>query len=192
MSAARLEPAEFEALYRAREDPWDFATSTYEARKYDRTLAALGERRFARVLEAGCSIGVFTALLASRCERLLAVDAAPTAVARARERCDGVPGVSVMCRTLPDELPAGPFDLLVTAELLYYWSAELLLGALPALEATIAPGGAWLLVHWRPPTRTYPLRGDEVHELVLEHTTLRPTDSHVERRFRLDLLERPR
>lgn len=187
----RLDPADFEALYREREDPWEFATSAYEAGKYARTLEALGERRFARALEVGCSIGVFSEMLAPRCERLLALDAAPTAVRRARERLAGVAGVRVECRTLPEELPAGEFDLLVTSEVLYYWSAALLERSLPALEGTVAPGGLWLLVHWRPPTRTYPLRGDEAHELVLEHTGLRNVYDYVERRFRIDVLERP-
>ena len=50
--------AYFEALYAADEDPWDFTTSAYERAKYDRTVAALGDRRFARGLEVGCSIGV--------------------------------------------------------------------------------------------------------------------------------------
>lgn len=188
----RLDPAGFEALYREHEDPWQFATSPYETRKYARTLDALGERHFARALEVGCSIGVFSEMLAARCESLLALDAAPTAVRRAGERLAGVPGVRVERRTLPEELPVGKFDLLVTSEVLYYWSAALLEQSLPALEAAVAPGGLWLLVHWRPPTRTYPLRGDEAHELVLEHTVLRHVHDYVEQRFRIDVLERSR
>ena len=34
------------------------------------------------------------------------------------------------------------------------------------LSARLAPGGSLLAVHWRPQTRTYPLQGDEVHELL--------------------------
>ena len=66
----------FEARYAADPDPWDFEGSAYERAKYERTLAALGERRYASAFEAGCSIGVFTAMLADRCDELLAVDIA--------------------------------------------------------------------------------------------------------------------
>ena len=76
----------FEARYAADPDPWDFETSAYEHDKYERTLAALGDRRYARAFEAGCSIGVFTAMLAERCDALLAVDIAQAAVDAARER----------------------------------------------------------------------------------------------------------
>jgi SAM-dependent methyltransferase len=70
---------------------------------------------------------------------------------------------------LPEELPAGPFDLIVCSEVLYYWSRDLLLAALPPMVAALAPGGSLLAVHWRPGTRTYPLLGDEVHDLLAEH-----------------------
>ena len=81
----RLRAAYFEELYARDPDPWDFATSEYEAAKYDATIAALAPR-YASALEVGCSIGVLTARLAERCERLLAIDVAEGALAHARER----------------------------------------------------------------------------------------------------------
>ena len=81
-----VDPATFERMYREDEDPWGFGTSAYEAAKYDRTIAALGDRRFHRALELGCSIGVLTARLAERCDELIALDTSATAVERARER----------------------------------------------------------------------------------------------------------
>jgi len=81
-----MKPAWFEALYASDPDPWRFATSDYEATKYDNTLAALGERRFAAGFEVGCSIGVLTARIALRCDRLLAVDVAAAALERDRLR----------------------------------------------------------------------------------------------------------
>ena len=41
---ASMSPAWFEALYASDPDPWRFATSPYEAAKYDDTLASLGDR----------------------------------------------------------------------------------------------------------------------------------------------------
>jgi Nodulation protein S (NodS) len=74
----RLGREYFEELYAESNDPWNFETSVYERNKYGRTLQVLGERRFERALEAGASIGVFTEMLAGRCDELLAVDVGET------------------------------------------------------------------------------------------------------------------
>ena len=86
MRRERLDRDYFENLYAQFADPWGFETSEYERRKYERTLRVLGERRFHRGFEAGSSIGVFTAMLAARCEELLAVDTSERAVEIARRR----------------------------------------------------------------------------------------------------------
>jgi SAM-dependent methyltransferase len=190
--SGRLEPAYFERLYAERDDPWDFATSPYERSKYARTLAACGPGPFGRTLEIGCSIGVFTAMLAPRCRRLLAVDCSERAVARARRRLGGAPGVTVERRTLPEERPRGDFDLVVCSEVLYYWSEPVLLTALGWLRGALRPEGRMVAVHWRPATRTYPLQGGRVHELLLrERGGLRHAVSEVHPRYLLDVLERP-
>lgn len=185
----RLEPEYFERLYRSSPDPWNFESSDYERRKYRRSIEALGDRRFRRALEAGCSIGVFTAMLAPRCDELVAVDAAGRAVAAARRRLSGRPNVRVLRRTLPEEMPEGPFDLIVASEILYYFDRELLLETLRRFEESLAPGGALLAVHWRRRTRTYPLQGDDVHRLLLENTRLERRATAAEPEYRLDLLE---
>jgi cyclopropane fatty-acyl-phospholipid synthase-like methyltransferase len=183
-----VDPATFERMYRAEEDPWAFATSPYESAKYDRTIAALHGRRFHRGLELGCSIGVLTARLAGHCDELVALDTSPTAVARARERVGQAARIEVA--TLPDGLPAGTFDLIVASEVLYYFAPEPLGLLLDALEAALDRGGALLAVHWRPPTRTYPLLGDEVHAILRARPALRLVHAERHPRYRLDLLER--
>lgn len=45
--------AHFNNLYRARCDPWNYADSVYETRKYDATLAALTRPRYASALKPG-------------------------------------------------------------------------------------------------------------------------------------------
>lgn len=179
----------FEGLYAGSEDPWGFETSEYERRKYDRTLAALGGRRFGRALEAGASIGVFTEMLAERCDELLAVDVSEKAVAVARRRLFGMGHVTVERRSLPEEMPGGPFDLVVASEVLYYFTREEMLATLRRLEEELAPGGVLLAVHWRRETKTYPLQGDEVHDLLNEHTGLTAVRSIAEPDYRLDLFE---
>jgi SAM-dependent methyltransferase len=185
----RLDRDYFEDLYAQSTDPWDFETSDYEQRKYERTLGVLGGRRFYRGFEAGSSIGVFTAMLAPRCEELLAVDTSERAVEIARRRLAEHPHVRVERRTLPEEMPEGPFDLIVASEVLYYWPREVMLKALHRFEAILAPGGVLVAVHWRKETRTYPLQGDEVHELLVRHTRLANVRTIKESEYRLDVFE---
>jgi len=179
----------FEGLYAESGDPWDFETSEYEQKKYARTLAVLGGRTFRRALEAGASIGVFTEMLADRCDELLAVDVSERAVAEARRRLSGRGHVRVERRTLPEEMPDGPFDLIVASEVLYYFPREEMLALLQGFERELARGGTLLAVHWRRETKTYPLQGDEVHELLAQNTRLRNTETIVEPDYRLDLFE---
>jgi SAM-dependent methyltransferase len=171
MSRDRAPVEHFERLARESEDPWDYAGSAYEQRKYRRTLEYLPERT-GRTLELGCSIGVFTAMLAPRTSCLLAVDFSPTALERARQRLRDAHNVQVLRRRLPEEMPPGPFDTIVCAEILYYWSADLVRVGLRRMEAALAPGGTLVAVHWRHPDRRRELTGDDVHAIVDAETRL--------------------
>ena len=185
----RLGREYFEGLYAESEDPWNFEASEYERDKYARTLAALGDRTFGRALEAGASIGDFTEMLADRCGELLAVDVSERAVAAAKRRLSGRENVRVERRTLPEQMPSGPFDLIVASEVLYYFPEDEMLTVLRGFERELARGGTLLAVHWRRKTKTYPLQGDEVHELVVEHTRLTNKETIIEPNYRLDVFE---
>lgn len=176
----------FERLARESEDPWRYATSEYEQAKYRHTLDYLPAHP-GRTLELGCSVGVFTAMLAPRCHTLLAVDFSPTALERARERLrDAGPQVEFQRRRLPEEMPAGPFDTIVCAEILYYWSASLVREGVRRMEAALAPGGTLLVVSWRHGDPRRELNGDDVHALVDDATRLRLDASHTAADYLLD------
>ena len=155
----RLTAEYFEDLYATDTDPWDFETSPYERRKYDATIAALAGR-YEKGLEIGCSIGVLTARLQHHVDDLLAVDVSEAALQRARAR---VAGARFERRELPEDFPPGRFDLIVASEVLYYLDP-------PAFEAMLdhLQGTTVLAVHWRHPTRTYPMTGDEVHDALAQ------------------------
>ena len=186
----RTAPASFEARYRAERDPWGFADDPYERAKYARTVAALGGRRFARALELGCAHGELTALLAPACDQLVAVDAAPTAVARAAERFAGDDAVTVRAATIPEELPPGPWELVVASEVLYYLGPELLEETIARLVADLAPGGLLLAVHWIGEATSHPSGADAVHARLLAEPGLRSTVAERHPGYRLDALER--
>nr|BFE77551.1 hypothetical protein GCM10020093_001520 [Planobispora longispora] len=48
-----------------RPDPWNLTVDGYERHKYTATLRQLPARPYRRILEVGCSEGVFTRLLAA-------------------------------------------------------------------------------------------------------------------------------
>ena len=188
MTQNSLDRSYFDELYERDPDPWKFATSSYEREKYTASLGALDRDRYERVLEIGCSIGVFTQRLAPRCDDLVAVDISEPALAQARERCAGLRQVRFAQMTVPAEFPPGPFDLIVCAEVGYYWSDADLARARDHIAHGLATQGELLLVHWLPVVEEYLRPGDAVHEAFLDDGRFVPVTSLRADRYRLDLL----
>jgi SAM-dependent methyltransferase len=185
-----MSTAEFEALYQRDPDPWRYATSDYERDKYAATLAACGPGPFTDALELGGSIGIFSAELAPRCERLTVVDGAPTAVQVARERLAPWPEVEVILGRIPDAMPERAYDLVVSSEILYYLEPDALEATLAVVTHCLRPGGRLVAVHWRPPGPERPFTGEEVHARLRREPALRAIKSGGTSDYRLDVLER--
>ena len=111
-------------MYEGDADPWGFESSAYEQRKYAVTMASLPRRHYGSVFEPGCSIGVLTEMLATRCDRLLATDVVPAALDRARSRLAALRHVTLEQRAIPEEWPEAIFDLIVLSEIAYYFDAS--------------------------------------------------------------------
>lgn len=188
-----LPPSYFDLIYERNEDPWDFESSAYERAKYAATLAALPKERYRSAFEIGCSIGVLTAELALRCDRLLAVDVSETALAKARSRCRYLPQVRFRTMQVPAKFPRGPFDLILISEVGYYLSAADWRRATDLVVARLTPTGHAVLVHWTPRVHDYPQTGNEVHERFRRRAP-RPLLRHLreqrEETYRLDVYER--
>jgi len=182
-----LKPDYFEAIYQADPDPWRFASSPYEQQKYAASLASLPRRRYQHALEIGCSIGIFTRALAPCCDHLLAIDVAPSALAKARATCAGLP-VTFETRQIPAEWPSGCFDLIVLSEVLYYLTSDDLERSAACARRTLRQGGLVLLVHYLGAT-DYPLTGDEAADIFIQASRLSPIEAHRAPLYRLDLLE---
>ncbi|MFB9831087.1 class I SAM-dependent DNA methyltransferase [Actinoallomurus acaciae] len=174
-----LGPGYFDDLYADSPDPWGFASRWYERRKYALSLAMLPREHYRDAFEPGCSIGIFTALLAARCDRLLACDTSAEAVRRARLRA---PEATIEQRMIPAQWPAGTFDLIVFSEILYYLGDADLAQALELGTGSLRPGGTLLAVHWRHPVADYPRTGDDVHA-ALARTRLSRLARHIEADF---------
>jgi SAM-dependent methyltransferase len=158
----------FDRKYAASPDPWGYERSVYEREKYTATLAALSGRSFDLALEVGCSIGVFTELLAAHCRWLLAMDFSPKAIALARARLGSLGNVQLLRASFPEDAPIGQFDLVVCSEVLYYLDEQTLLRAMRWLRSQLSGGATVLAVSWRGRGWEEPLHGDDVHDLLVE------------------------
>ncbi len=185
--SASLPAGYFDVFYRDSADPWGFRTRWYEQRKYACALAALPRARYRRGFEPGCSIGVFTAALAARCDRLLATDVAETPLRAARDRLAHLPHVVLERGGVLEGWPPGNFDLIVISELGYYFDPVDLRRLWAVTTAALEPGGTLLAVHWRHPVTDYPQTGDAVHAALAAQPGLGRLVEHVEDDFRLEV-----
>lgn len=182
----------FDSLYADRNDPWDLSSSRYERRKRELLLASLPRLRYRSGFEPGCALGVTTAELARRCDRLLAMDCAAAAVEQARVRVQpAAPHVMVAQGLVPGDWPEGSFDLVVLSELLYYLGQPDRRDVAARTIASLAPGGDIAAVHWRHAFAEAASTGDEVHAELVERLSaagLSVRVDYVEDDFRLLLM----
>lgn len=191
-SKKSLAPEYFEDVYNAKDDPWDFASSEYEAAKYAATLDALPRESYQSAFEIGASIGVLTAQLADRCASLLAVDVNEKALNQARQRCRDLPNVEFQLLRIPQEFPEQNFDLILISEVGYYLSVEDWKKTFEKVADHLKPQGNIVLVHWTPPVHDYPQTGDEVHDSFAEWSQdkLKLIKNFRAEQYRLDVWEK--
>jgi SAM-dependent methyltransferase len=108
----------------SRTDPWYYKTNELEILRHRREAEMLdavrGSSRFGRVLEVGCAEGVFTEILARRCNSLLATDISDVALARARQRCQWDERITFARLDLRVDLMPNVFDLILAIHVLEY------------------------------------------------------------------------
>ena len=187
-----LDATYFEDIFASDDDPWDLASSDYEAAKFQVTHDVLADRRYARALEVGCAHGVLTEALVGLCDTLIAADISSKALAKARDRVGDRPGVELAQMAFPKETPEGAaFDLVILSEVAYYWGVVDLDRAAEWLRDGVTPGGRVVLVHYTGQT-DYPHSGDDAVETLwkdLEGAFVVETTQRHDR-YRLDLWQR--
>ncbi|MBB2944443.1 trans-aconitate methyltransferase [Actinoplanes lutulentus] len=180
----------FTGLYLAKDDPWDVATKWHNQRKYAVTLASLPRERYERCYEPGASIGLFTRMLAPRCDTILATDSVEEAVQQARDNTADLPNVTVERAMVPADMPSGTFDLVVIGDLLYYLSAADLDAFLTGLLDRLEPGGDLVSLHFRNRDSDGDYDGHHVHETLAALPGLDRLIHHEDEWFLLDVLRR--
>lgn len=131
-------------------------------RAYLPVLAAMLPPAVERGLELGPGTGEFLPLMAHRCRDVVALDASPAMLERARERCReaGLDNVSLRCGELPalghplrDAALAEPFDVIVLAMVLHHVPDPRAL--LARATALLADGGVLLVAELCPHTQDW-------------------------------------
>jgi SAM-dependent methyltransferase len=182
----------FEALYQENPDPWQFATSEYEAQKYATTINALPHPLYQSGFEIGGSIGVLTEKLAQRCHSLLSVDVSEIPQRQAIERCQHQGNIRFELMSVPSSFPDEYFDLIVMSEVGYYWSLPDLIKAQRLILERLRSQGHLILVHWTVDAQVLPITGDLVHDAFIDLVPdrLKHLKSLREAQYRLDLFEK--
>ena len=142
-------------------------------------IRACGLAKRGRVLELGCANGETTPALRRISLRLLAVDGSVTAVAAAKRRLAGSTHVTFSCLTVPEEMPGGPFDLIIISEIAYYLPQHRLSLLGRRSSASLASGGRAVVLN---------------HRRMFDDATQHPTLAHRRLIFllkrSLDLIDR--
>lgn len=176
-------------VHQDRDDPWD-VESLYERRKRAVTLASLPREHYPSALEVGCSVGALAVDLASRCDRLLAIDSSPTALDLARRRTSTTAGLELRLARVPDEWPRGSYDLVSVSEVGYFLSPRRLGELVRLCLDSLTDDGQLLLCHWRHQPVGWPLAGPAVHAAFVA-TGAPVLVEHQEPDFLLHVLGRP-
>ncbi len=117
---ARIAPKRFMDESHLRRS-WDF-DNPYSKEWHNRVLAVIaarmGEERWGDALEIGCSEGVFTSYLSSRCRSVDAYDISPIAQKRAIERCAQFSNVRIGLLDLAKNEIPGQYDLVFAMDIL--------------------------------------------------------------------------
>jgi 2-polyprenyl-3-methyl-5-hydroxy-6-metoxy-1,4-benzoquinol methylase len=130
-------------------DPWNYLQNQGELERFHSALDMLDAARkghvYERAMEIGCAEGIFTEMLATRCQSLLSVDIDRSALARAAERCAGN-GVTFSQWDLTESPFPGTPDLLVVMDVLeYFFRPADVRNARDKLVSALSPGGHLLL-----------------------------------------------
>ncbi len=179
--------ARFDRLFADDPDPWDIDTSPYERGKREAALAALGKRRFARLLEVGCAGGALTERLVERAHSIVAVDVSTKALELSSRRLNRFDCVELVAAEVPSYWPDGEFDAVILSEVLYFLGAEEIREVSRLAHRSLSAGGLCLLVNWTG-ANDLPVDGDTAAELFLGAAPWHVAKARREECYRLDSL----
>jgi len=140
---------EFERLYLETPDPWNYQSSEYERRKYEYVLACALKCRSANTsaLEVGCSVGVFSRMLADHFQRITAIDLSKEALAAASHYNRDARNARFIHSDLQSFDADEQYDVIFCAEILYYVAEKDVEIVCQRLEKLLSARGIIVLVN---------------------------------------------
>lgn len=134
---------EFEYKYATHGDYFGYQNSPYERAKYERTLGLIRQWRTGRssALEIGCSVGIFTSMIAEEFDEILAVDIASEALALAKAQVGDRGRVGYLRSDLVSLAAGRRFDVIICAEVLMYIRASSGSAVCSVLDAHLGEDG---------------------------------------------------
>lgn len=134
---------EFEHKYRKHGDYFGYESKPYEKLKYARTLELMKQWRSGTesALEIGCSVGVFTAMIAPEFAHVTAVDIAGEALELTRKQVKDAENVACIQSDLLSLKPDRQYDVVFCAEMLMYIREKDGAEACRVLDGCLKPGG---------------------------------------------------
>jgi SAM-dependent methyltransferase len=156
--------AHFERLYATQVEPWTYSARAAEVLRHEHIVQTIRglKHRYQRILDIGCSVGQLTSRLAGLSPQVQGMDVSPTAVHRARERCEsaaeraaGMHTTFRFCLGSSLDVPfrEGSFDLVLMCDGLHSWrlTHDEQMRSLAQAHQLLAPGGyAVVTDHLRP------------------------------------------
>jgi predicted TPR repeat methyltransferase len=171
-------------------DPWRYTSNQLEIVRHRRESQMLdtvrGASRFGHALELGCAEGIFTEILADKCDNLLAVDFNEVALSRARQRKIWDDTVRFSLFDLRSDPLPGNFDLILAVHTLEYLQNPVALRRIrKKIVSALRPGGYLLLgcvcfdaVNEQSWWSRYLLRGGkQINAFFMRHSDLTLVDS---------------
>lgn len=158
----------FEEDYTANAEPWDYSLSGAEMLRYKRVVEVgkLHAPKPERLLELGCSLGLFTIELAGWAKHVLALDIAPTAIVKAERRVNSIDKrgteFSFVANSATEPVaPAQSFDVITVLDVLesVVESPHIQQQIVENIKYLLKPGGLVLGTDY-----THPSRFQEVRE----------------------------
>jgi SAM-dependent methyltransferase len=111
----------FEKLWRRDDTGWANLGSTEWEAVYERQIAMIEGRSYARALEIGCGAGFLSVLLTRITNQLVALDISPTAIDRAQSRMASPGRIDFRVADIMeyDIRGQGPWDLIIMCDTIY-------------------------------------------------------------------------
>lgn len=162
---------EFERLYLENPDPWNYRSSPYERQKYSRTLACALDWRSASesALEVGCSVGVFSQMLARHFDKVTAIDVSKEALAAATDYNCVQENIRFVHACLQALDIGGRYDVIFCAEVLYYIAETDIQKVCRQLDRYLAAHGIILLVTGIPTGKSSSFYFDAWEGVLADH-----------------------